>query len=92
MYNKNGPNISSDEIVNIAPGEGQIPVSFYTEPDWEVLCQCLDWIEKNAVTSSIHFAERKRYQTDVKASQLKDCSNIRRMISDDQISSQFKEI
>ena len=27
MYNIDGPNIFSNEIVNIAPGNGQIPVS-----------------------------------------------------------------
>ena len=32
-----GLNISSSEIVNIAPGEGQLPVSFTSEPNWEAL-------------------------------------------------------
>ena len=32
-----GPNISPSEIVNIAPGEGQILVSFTSEPNWEAL-------------------------------------------------------
>ena len=32
-----GPNISASEVVNIAPGEGQIPFSFTSEPDWEAL-------------------------------------------------------
>ena len=32
MYNIDGPNISSSEIVNIAPGVGQI-----SEPNWEDL-------------------------------------------------------
>ena len=31
MHNIDGPNISSSEIVNIAPREGQIPVSFTPE-------------------------------------------------------------
>ena len=35
MYNIDGPNISSSEIVNIAPGKSQIPVSFASEPNWE---------------------------------------------------------
>ena len=34
IYNVDGPNICI-EIVNIAPGEGQIPVSFTSEPNWE---------------------------------------------------------
>ncbi|XP_066924610.1 uncharacterized protein [Clytia hemisphaerica] len=29
--------VSSDEILNIAPCENEIPVSFYSEPDWEAL-------------------------------------------------------
>ena len=37
MHNIDGPNISSCEIVNITPGEGQIPVSFTLEPSWETL-------------------------------------------------------
>ena len=37
MYNVNGPNISPNEIVNIAPGEGQIPVSITLEPNQEAL-------------------------------------------------------
>ena len=37
MYNIGGPNISASEIVNIAPGEGQIPASFTSEPNWEAL-------------------------------------------------------
>ena len=37
MYNIDGPNISLSEIVNIAPGEGQILVSFTLELYWEAL-------------------------------------------------------
>ena len=37
MYNVDGPNISPNEIVNIAPGEGQIPVCFTSKPNWEAL-------------------------------------------------------
>ena len=33
-----GPNISPNEIVNIPPGERQIPVSFTSEPNWESTC------------------------------------------------------
>ena len=35
MCNVDGPNISPSEIVNIAPGEGQVPVCFTSEPNWE---------------------------------------------------------
>ena len=99
-----GPNISPNEIVNIALGEGQIPDSFTLEPNGEApafpkdystgrnhfneekeipitpskyvhtrlkccddrlasnsqnIFYALDWIKRNAVTSSVHFAERK---------------------------------
>ena len=30
---------SPSEIINIAPGEGQIPVSFTSKLNWEVLAQ-----------------------------------------------------
>ena len=33
MHNIDGPNISSSEFFNTAPGEGQIPVSFTSEPN-----------------------------------------------------------
>ena len=32
-----GPNISPSQIVNIAPGEDQIPVSFILELNWRAL-------------------------------------------------------
>ena len=37
MHNIDGPNICTSEIVNIAPGEDQIPASFTSEPNWEAL-------------------------------------------------------
>ena len=137
MYNIEGPNVSADDLINIAPGEGNIPVSFTSEPNWEALCfvkeyalgsnhfseerkvpitpskyvnarlkccddrfasnpqyifQCLDWIERNAVASSIHFAKRKQFQGDINAGQLINQDNVRRMISDDQIFASFKNI
>ena len=136
LHNIDGPNVSPDQIVNIAPGEGQIPVSFTSEPDWEALAfpkeysigkghfndyrnvaitpskyvharlkcsddrfasnpqyifHALDWIEKNAVASSIHFAERKHFQGDINAGQVTS-NNVRHMISDDQIFASFKSI
>ena len=39
MYNIDGPNLSASEIVNIAPGESQIPVSFTSKPNWEALAR-----------------------------------------------------
>ena len=107
MYNVDGPNISLSEIFNIAPGEGQIPVSFTSEPNWEALAfpkdfctgrnhfneereipitpskyvhtrlkccddrfaanpqyifHALDWIERSAAASSVHFAEKKQFK------------------------------
>ena len=137
MHNIDGPNISAGDIVNIAPGENQIPVSCTSEPDWEGLSfvknystgenhynqerkvhitpskyihsrlkccddrfasnpqyifQALDWIERNAVSSSIHFAERKQLQSDITIGQLMNQDNVRRMISDNQIYACFKNI
>ena len=139
MYNVDGPNISPNEIVNIAPGEGQIPwsVSFTSESNWEAhafpkdystgrnhfneereipitpskyvharlkccddrfasnpqnIFHALDWMEKNAVASSVHFAERKQFQSEISVGQLVNHSNVRRMISDDQIFSSFKNM
>ena len=37
MGNIYGPTISSSEIVNIAPGDGQIPLPFTSEANWEAL-------------------------------------------------------
>ena len=37
MHNIDGPNVDSNEMINIAPGEGQIPVSHSNEPHCEAL-------------------------------------------------------
>ena len=55
MHNIDGSNISPSEIVNIAPGEGQIPVSFTSEPDWEAL----SFPKMNYFTGKNHYEERK---------------------------------
>ena len=34
IFYVDGRKISPSEIVNVAPGEGQIPVSFTLEPNW----------------------------------------------------------
>ena len=128
---------SPNEIVNIAAGEGEIPVSFTSEPNWEAsafpkdystgrnlfneereipitpskyvharlkccddrfasnpqnIFHALDWMEKNAVASSVHFAERKQFQSEISVGQLVNHGNVRRMISDGQIFSSFKNI
>ena len=135
MHNIDGPNISSSEIVNIAPGKVQIPVCLTSELNWEALAffkECstgrnhfnedrdhpitpsksvharlrgcddrfasnfhyifhaLDWIERNAVASSSHFAERKQFQSDILFGQLLNKGSVKRMISNDQIFPSFK--
>ena len=37
LQNVDGPNIPFDKIINVAPGEGHIPVSLYKEPNCEAL-------------------------------------------------------
>ena len=37
LHNIDEPEITSEQVVNIAPGEGRIPVSTYSEPNWEAL-------------------------------------------------------
>ena len=137
MHNVDGSNIFPSEIVNIAPGEGQTPVSFTSELNWEALAfpkdystgrnyfneqkeipitpskylharlkccdhrfaanpQCifhaLDWIKRNAVASSVHFAGKKQFQSEISIGQLVNHNHVRKMISHDQIFSSFKNI
>ena len=54
MYMVDGPNISPNEIVNIAPAEGEIPVSFTSEPYWEALT-----FPKDYSTGLNHFNEER---------------------------------
>ena len=54
MYNVDGPNISPTEIVNIVYGEGQIPVSFTSETNWEALA-----FPKDYYTGRSHFNEER---------------------------------
>ena len=37
MHNTDRPNRSPSEIGNMAPGEGQIPISFTSESNWKAL-------------------------------------------------------
>ena len=61
MYNVDGPSISSSDIVIVAPGEGQIPVSFTLELDWEALAVPKDCsIERN------HFNEESEISITLK--------------------------
>ena len=56
---------------------------FASNPQY--IFQALDWIERNAVASSIHFTELKLFQSDIKVGELINKDNFRHMISDDQI-------
>ena len=35
LHEIDGPSVLQNQIINIAPGEGNIPVSFSSEPSWE---------------------------------------------------------
>ena len=48
MNNVDGPIISPSEIVNIARGESQIPVSFTLETNWEAFAFSKDYSTKEA--------------------------------------------
>ena len=54
---------------------------FASNPQY--IFHALDWIERNAVASSVHFAERKQFQSEISVGQLVHYSNVRRMISDE---------
>ena len=50
MHNIDRPNKFSSEIVNIAPVEGQIPVSFTSEPN----CEALAFPKEYTILKSIY--------------------------------------
>ena len=54
MYNRDGPNIYPKEMVNIASGECQIPISFTSEPNWEAHA-----FPKDYSTGMNHFNEER---------------------------------
>ena len=56
----------------------------------QYIFHALDWIQKNAVASSIYFSQRK-HQDDLNAGQV-NSNNVRRTLSDDQIYAFFKNI
>ena len=58
----------------------------------QYIFHALDWTERGAVASSVHFAQRKQFQSKISVGQLVNHDNVRRMISDDQIFSSFKNI
>ena len=43
LDNIEGASVSPAQVLNEAPGEGQIPVSFTTEPNWEALAYPKDF-------------------------------------------------
>ena len=43
----------------------------------------LDWIERNALASSVHFAQRKQFKSEIDVGQLVNFDSVRKMISDD---------
>ena len=52
----------------------------------------IDWIENNVVAHSVHFVERKQFQSEISVGQLGNHNNVRKMMSDYQIFSSFKNI
>ena len=46
----------------------------------QYIFHALEWIEKNAVASSVHFDERQQFHWEIKVDQLVNHSNVRRMI------------
>ncbi|GAB1600976.1 hypothetical protein Ahia01_000375800, partial [Argonauta hians] len=55
MSNVTGPALSTSDVINVAPGEGQIPISIENEPDWEALA-----FPKEFSTGSNHFSSVRR--------------------------------
>ena len=53
MHNIDGPNISSSEIINIAPEDCQIPVSFTAEPNLEALAFLKVILQKEIILMGI---------------------------------------
>ena len=56
------------------------------------IVHALDWIERNVVAISVHFTERKQFQSEISVGQLVNHNNARRMMTDNQIFSSFKNI
>ena len=47
---------------------------FASNPQY--IFHALDWIERNAVASSVHFAERKQFQSEISVGQLVNHNNV----------------
>ena len=63
---------------------------FVANPQY--IFHAVDLIERIVVVSSVHFAERKQFQSEINVDQLVNHDNVRRMISDYQTFSSFKNI
>ena len=63
---------------------------FASNPQY--IFQSLDWIERNAVASTIHFTQRKQFQSNISAGQLMNQESVSRMMSADQVFASFKNI
>ena len=55
LHNIEGPSVFTAQVLNIAPGEGQIPVSFTTESNWEALA-----FPKDFPYGRFHFGDTTR--------------------------------
>ena len=56
------------------------------------IVHALDWIERNVVAISVHFTERKQFQSEISVGQLVNHNNVRRMISDIRFSRHLKTV
>ena len=59
--------------------------------DTKYIFQCLDWIEKEAVCSSISIVQKKYFQGDITAEQV-NSGDVLRWMADNQLFATFKNI
>ena len=57
----------------------------------QYIFHCLDWVEKEAVSSSINIAQRKHFQGDITAGQV-NSGDVLRWMSDNKLFATFKNI
>ena len=53
--------------------------------NFQPIFHVLDWIERNAGASSIHFSERKQFESDIRFGQMVNKHSVKRMICNDHI-------
>ena len=56
----------------------------------QYIFHALDWTEGSAAASSTHFTEKKQFLSEINVGQSVNQLSVRKMISDDQIFSSFK--